>query len=239
MKHTKHYILSATILPMSLIGSAHAAVIASTDFDLRTVSTNTASNLNWVLNGIDDPGSMSANLNGGGAQNLFDGAGTDSKTIFAPARNYGNNGGSWITTVDIVVSAGNNVTISDVTFDYWAISGSGNQNVTREADFKVTLFNPSATAVGGVFSINDVSNGATPGIGTLVTATFTPVALTAPGTYTLEIESGELGGDDETGNHSGIDNLSINGTVTPIPEPSSFALLGLGALAALGRRCRR
>ena len=39
-----------------------------------------------------------------------------------------------------------------------------------------------------------------------------PVELDSPGTYRLEIDGGELGGDDETGNHTGIDNLAILGT---------------------------
>ncbi|MFT5633578.1 MAG: hypothetical protein ACI9SQ_001299, partial [Rubritalea sp.] len=62
------------------------------------------------------------------------------------------------------------------------------------------------------------------------------VALTAAGTYTLQIEAGELGGVNETGNHAGIDNLSINGTVAPVPEPSSIVLLGLDGLALILHR---
>ena len=187
--------------------------------------------MNWTTDGLDDPGNMTS------SPNLFNSTAL-TQNLFAPSLNYGNAGGTWTTTADITVTAGSTVTLEDVTFDYFAIDGGGNQNVTRRADFRVTLLNPSAVAVGGVFSINDVSNSkdTTPGVGTLVTATFTPVALTAPGTYTLQIEAGEIGGVNETGNHAGIDNLSINGTVSVIPEPSSTALLSLGGLALILRR---
>jgi hypothetical protein len=45
-------------------------------------------------------------------------------------------------------------------------------------------------------------------------------------------------GNDETGNHTGIDNLSINGIVAVIPEPSALALLGLGLMGVIVRRRR-
>ncbi len=127
--------------------------------------------------------------------------------------------------------------MTDVTFDYWAINGSGVRNVGRRSDFTITLHDPS-NAVVGTASILDVYNGApqtTAGLPTAVSLPFAaPVALSAPGTYRLEIDGGELGGADETGNHTGIDNLSINGVV---PEPSAV-LLGILGLRALLRRRR-
>lgn len=227
--------ITGIALALAATQSQAATVIASTDFNGRTVSGNTASNLNWTINGVLDPGDMTATY--AGTPTLFNSQAL-TRNMFAPAWNYGNNGGNWTTNVSITVAPGFNVTIEDVTFDYWALSGGEAQNVNRVADFNVTLFNPSSVAVGGIFTVNDILNGtpATPGVGSPVTATFTPVALTEIGTYTLRIEGGEFGGINETGNHAGIDNLSINGTVSVIPEPSAALLGGLGLLALLRRR---
>ena len=62
------------------------------------------------------------------------------------------------------------------------------------------------------------------------------MALSDPGTYTLRIKGGDFLGLDESGNHTAIDNLSINGTFTAVPEPSAALLGGLGLLALLRRR---
>jgi len=228
--------LAITIAGLALIpASAHAIVIAGTNFDARAVGVNPfpVSNLNWDTNGVDDPGDMNATV-GGNPKTLF-AANVLVQNMFAPAENLGNNNSVWLTTVDLTVSAGSTVTLEDVTFDYWAISGAQAQNVNRNADFRIILLNPSDVVVETVsFTI---ANGATPGVGTLATATFTPVALTLPGTYTLQIETGDIV-NNHTGNHVGIDDLSINGTVSVAPEPSSTALLGLGGILAILRRRR-
>lgn len=240
MKSTTRYLLSATILPISLIGSANAALIAGTDFDGHTLpSTNTAGGLNWVLDGLDDPGSMAALNAAAGSQVLFDGNAL-MQNAFVPGLNTGNGNTFWTTTINLTVSAGSLVTLTDVTFDYLAVNGSQVLNVGRTSDFTVTLFNPSAGLVEAV-EVVDTEGGTTaaPTIPTITATFIAPIALTVPGTYTLEIKGGDYLGSGETGNHTGIDNLSINGDVSVIPEPSSFALLGLGALAALGRRSRR
>jgi hypothetical protein len=106
------------------------------------------------------------------------------------------------------------VAVSNVTFDYWAINGSQVQNVSRSSDFTVTLYDPSEAVV-GTASIVDVINASniTPGVPSSVSLSFSaPISLGAAGTYRLEIDGGELGGNDETGNHTAIDNLSINGS---------------------------
>ena len=52
------------------VGALNAEVIASTTFDGRTLSetnvaNDTASDLNWIVNGVEDPGSM-VSLNAAG-----------------------------------------------------------------------------------------------------------------------------------------------------------------------------
>lgn len=239
------FLLTAAFTPLFLATHSGAAVIASTDFDARTLATTNVANdtatgpsLNWVTNGVNNPGSMVARAqNGPTGQALFDTT-TLTQKMFAPALNTGNGNTFWTTNISLTVSAGSTVSLESVTFDYWAISGGGAQNVTRASDFTATLFNPSAVSV-GTASINDASNGTTPGAGTPVTLTFSsPIGLLDPGTYTLQIKGGDYAGTDETGNHTGIDNLSINGTVSAVPEPASLGLsaLGLACLAFLRRR---
>lgn len=221
-----------------LIAPANAAIIAATNFDGRTLpSPNTADNLNWTVNGVADPGTMSAFTFGGTAQSLFNGT-LLTENMFAPALNVGNAGNdetrSWTTTISLEVLSGFFVSMESVSFDYWAVNGGQAQNVTRNSDFIVTLLDPASDAIETV-SIFDVFNGANPGVGTPVLLSFSsPIALSAPGVYTLRIRAGDID-DNETGNHTGIDNLSINGTV--IPEPGT-ALLGLAGLGLMLRRRR-
>ena len=156
--------------------------------------------------------------------------------MFAPALNVGNSNTFWTTEISLTVLGGSEVTLTDVTFDYWAVSGSAVQNVSRASDFTITLFDPSMSAVtdGEVF-IDNAVNGSnlTPNAGTPVSAVFSsPIELIEPGAYTLRITAAEA---PETGNHIGIDNLSINGV---IPEPSAFLLTTLGALGLVLRRHR-
>ena len=137
----------------------------------------------------------------------------------------------------LTVAAGSTVTLTDVSFNYWAVSGGQAQNVNRRSDFTVTLSDPSDAVLDAV-TIADVvnGNGVSPGAGTPVPVPFTaPIPLGA-GTYTLEIKGGDFTGANETGNHTGIDDLVINGDVGVIPEPSALLLGGLGVFALVRRR---
>lgn len=212
--------------------AAHAAVIASTDFDGRIATGATASNLMWTVNGIADPGNMTEV----GAPSLFNNT-TLTQNNFTPGINTGHGNTSWTTTIDLTVLEGNNVTLTEVTFDNWTVSADQNQNIERQNDFTVTLLDPSADAIETVTIIDSIS-GYVDGVPNLSFAFTAPIALSAPGTYKIEIKGGDFLGNDETGNHTGIDNLIINGTVTPIPEPSALLLAGLGLLAAVVRRRR-
>jgi len=236
-KSTLLLLATAAMVSLVLAASARADIIAATDFDGRTLTTvnqanDTATNLNWTTNGVEDPGDMTAvEENGAVFPGLFDGNSL-TQNMFAPAINVGNLNTGWKTTVALTVSPGYIVTVTDVTFDYWAISGGQAHNVPRNSDFTVTLFDPANVAIGSDF-IDNARSGttATPPVPTL-TANLGAIALSEPGTYTVEIWAREA---PETGNHIGIDNLSINGTVV-IPEPAALALLGLGGLTLLRRR---
>lgn len=238
----KNTILLSVLLSQALlVASADAVVLASTNFDSRTLTTtlvanDTATDLNWTLNGLENPGDMAALSAGVSGLAIFNNTAT-TQVLFAPLLNTGNGNTFWTTTIDLTVVAGSNVTLTDVAFDYWAINGGGALNVGRRSDFTISLFNPSANLVDSV-DIVDASGGSdvSPNVPTL-TATFAaPISLSLPGTYTLQIKGGDYLVFNETGNHTAIDNLSINGTVTPVPEPSALFLTGLGLLALVRRR---
>ena len=222
--------------------SANASIIASTNFDGRTLITTTIANdtatgasLAWTTNGVTNPGNMVSSLDASAAGlALFDGN-TLTQNMFAPALNTANLNTSWTTNISLTVSPGSIVTLTDVTFNAWSLSGGQAQNPDKKLDFTVSLINPSAANIATV-DITDFISGSTTG-SPLVTATFSSaMALSDPGTYTLRIKGGDFLGLDESGNHTAIDNLSINGTFVAVPEPSAALLGGLGLLALLRRR---
>lgn len=220
----------------ALAGPCSAVTIASTTFDGRTATGNTASGLNWVLNGVNDPGTMSATQFEGGPINLFDGT-ADVTDRFVPGINTGNGNTSWETSISLTASPNFSVTIEDITLDYVAINGGQAVNVRRQSDFSVRLLSPSDVEL-ATASFADAVSGSNvdPVVDDVSLVLDSPVELTEAGTYTLVLRGGDFLGNDETGNHTGIDNLSINGTV--IPEPSTLALSALAAMGLMVRRRR-
>ena len=198
------------------VGALNAEVIASTTFDGRTLSeTNvaddTASDLNWIVNGVEDPGSMvSLNAAGNGLR-LFDDQ-ADVRDIFAPGINTGNGNTFWTTEVSLTVLPGMSVTLTDITFDNWSINAGQVQNVNRRNDFTFSVIDPSGVTVTSVDVVDSLS-GTTAGIPTVTLIFGDAVPLSEPGTYTIGIKGGDFLGSNETGNHTAIDNLSINGEV--------------------------
>lgn len=224
MKKYKTVTACGLTVSAMLAASTQAGVLASTDFDGRTATGPTASNLNWTLNGLNDPGTITNDT-----ANLFDGS-TVTQNNFTPGTNTGNNNSSWIATMTFEVAAGFTVTVEDVTFNGISINGGQALNVPRKNDFTVTLLDPSLAEIDSV-TIADTTADAT--TQPLITFDLADTVLGA-GTYTLQIRGGDFTGANETGNHTGIDNLSINGTA--VPEPTSLALLGLGGLLIARRR---
>ena len=217
MKRTRIFSQVFTAAAMAMVwvaaNLAQADTIVFTDFDGQTISGNTATPT-WIVNGVADPSSISA-IAGASTPNLF--TTSDAQDTFAPAFNTGNSSNPWSTSVDLTVLAGSAVSLIDVTFDYRSFNNGGaNQSAGRLTDFRITLFNPDGVSV-GTSEFADASDGATPdAIGTPVSLEFaSAIDLSDLGTYRLTIEAGDLGlGANLIGNNSGIDNLSINDTVS-------------------------
>jgi hypothetical protein len=212
----KRFLLShLACMPLALfqIAILPAEVLAFTDFDGRTANGNTATDLVWTTNGLEDPGDLSAFQFEGGEINLFDNT-PDNEDSFVPAINTGNGNTSWTTTVALTPLPGTSVTVEEITFDYLSMSAAGVINVRRRSDFTITLLNPAGDPVASASIAEVVSgNNVDPIIAAVSLPLDTPVTLSDPGTYQLVLRGGDFLQDNETGNHTGIDNLSINGTL--------------------------
>jgi hypothetical protein len=86
------------------------------------------------------------------------------------------------------------------------------------------------------FSLNIQYEGTSIPIGTVVGANYLPFALT-PGTFSSAVLA-NVGGAQITWGGSGTAGVRVDG-VSTIPEPSTYALLGLAGLALAGYTVRR
>ncbi len=215
--------------------AANAAVVLSTDFNGRTVSGATASNLNWTTNGVADPGSLTAVRTAAGTPGaaLFDTAAAANR--FAVDLNV-HNESDWQADVALLVLGGTQIDLGLVNLDAYIFNNAGAlQPEYRDLDMTVQLLDATQSVLDQVSILN------------IYPATGGPVlqprslsfdlsgnTLMANTTYTLRL----MGQGEGPGNNSGIDNLTINGTVRAVPEPTTAALV-LAALAGLGVAGRR
>jgi hypothetical protein len=226
MNKIKEYIMNMNFLKIAVISivlttsfHSNAIIIASTDFDGRTVVGNTASGFTWVVNGISPPGDISADFP------LFDTS--DAQDKFAVNRNIGNQG-PWEAKIELNFLVTNNINLSSVTLNAFIFNNKGNfKPVENALNINASIFVVPSTLLASVdqSSIFTNSNSSTFTQGEFVSFDFTGVTLLAGNNYFLKLTAtGHT-----QGNNAGFDNLVINGLVV-IPEPSALALLGLGLM---------
>ncbi len=209
----------------------HAAIIAEYDFEaggsgntfgtqagLYSVDTQADSIATILTTGGPE------GLDGGGANNIFNGSQTGSASG-PPLTNWGNGNNTEATAnyaqFTTSPTAGNQIAYESLSLYHAAF------NTTP--DFKITY------AIGAGADV--VALGQTDQTTTLTLKTEDFADFTTSETVTWKIHVFNA---NDTQSGSRFDDIIINGTVSLIPEPSTFALSALGLLGLLGwRRGRR
>lgn len=222
-----------------------AATLAAVNFDGRTRATgtttnDTASGLNWAVNGVADPGSLTAvpdqALGNGFAQfqanGLFQTGNTEN--AFVPDLNI-HNEGSFFVDIPLQVTAPAGVTITGISLTGIITNNGGSfQGVGREADYRAELLDSgnAILAADNLSGDNAFQHNAGPVPTTPVALDFGSVDLASGSSYTVRLYVGADG--TLVGNNAGFDDLEIQGTV--IPEPGVGMLGALAGLLLFRRR---
>lgn len=219
--------------------AARGAVIASTDFDGREVSGTTASNLNWAVNGVSNPGNLTVmDVTSGLSQplGLFNTA--NAQNLLAVDRNIaiaGNGEGFWYVDITLDVGAAP-ISLSSLSLDAYIFNNDGVfQPKNRDLDMTVAVYDSSDNllATNTVLDIF-VDNNLAPTIPQPKTFDLSSAPLLAAGSgYYVRITAFSNG---VNGNNAGFDNLVIRGTL--VPEPGAVAVWSLLGLCVLATRRR-
>ena len=230
---------SIVFLASLAVGSAQAAVVAQYDMaDLAVVSgqnsstSDVAGNLNVTASGFEENltgGTLAAEF--GRADSGLVPAGVNG--ISARSMNSSPSNPWWEFTVTPL--GGATLDLTTLTLDAGAADTIA---TTTNWDYDVS------TTVGGLgVTIGTFDGPSTTGAEVVSTGLSVDLSALASQTsaFTIRITPNRISGTNGAASQRAgwIDNVTLNATVTPVPEPSSAALLGLGGLALIRRRRRR
>ena len=214
----KNHPFSLALAACMMIGyPALATPLATTDFNGRVVSGKTASNLTWMVSGIENPGNLTWANEGGGPTDtgLFDTA--DAQGHFAPDLNIDNEG-PWSVNIPLrpVVPE---LTLTAVAIQWRHFNNQGNfQTAARSANWTVSVSGSTSGLVANV-----TASGVSGLSGTQTLAFGSPLVLNHSETYTVKIHVIGTSG----GNNTSLKAISIEGNIgapqLPPPPPLSIA----------------
>jgi hypothetical protein len=234
MNKIKGYIMNMKFLKIAVISivltisfHSNATIIASTDFDGRTVVGNTASNINWVVNGISPPGNISADFP------LFDTP--DAQDMFAVEKNI-KGGSQWETNIALNFLVTNDINLTFVTFNAFILNNKGVlQSNEKFLEINASIFAVPSIPISSISQIIYTTTNSPIVQGEFVSFDFTGTSLFAGNSYYLKLTA-----TGDVGINAGFDNLEVNGDlVTPVPEPSTLVFLGLSLMGLASRRFKK
>lgn len=230
---------TSTLLPavmaasaMLVAGSAQADVVLSTDLSGTSYDsgTNTLSDITWTTDGVSAPASsLTAVL--GSAKDALTGS---APTGFLVGEDNVGSGGSWSTSFSFDLTGDDlNLTSIEIDYSYFQLNGTLQSNTGLNTNFTVTVTGSSSGVLNSTLLAGQTLVSLSPETtGTLTYNYATALDLNGLETYTVEIAVTNSGVNQ--GTFAGVGGITLN--ATPVPEPGSLALLGLGGLLIARRR---
>jgi hypothetical protein len=250
--HSRLTLAAAVVALTPLAGSLHAAVLVEYKMTASGDPLNGALFLGPTTSAANLTATTLVNQSGGSAAGSFIFKGnTDRASAWSTTNNSTGTGysGAYVSnnyfTFSITPAEGYKFDLESITFEV----ASGNNNATHNrAFYLVTATSPAAFSISSTVLATDSTPG---GGGTIPLQSGTGGVDTVPKSYNADLSS--FSGitttqtfrfylrTDTISQSLVFDNIVVNGTLSAIPEPSSFALaLGVAALGfAAGRKRRR
>lgn len=249
-------LVAATLVAAS---STSAAVLITSDFsDSSVTSGTTIGGINWTGD---------SHFSGGSSTTLTTpGAGVITGTVFTNSdtndriganinvqtvsgAGYSTGAPVWSSDYTIgysLTNASDTFSLTDVSLTGFALNSSaGFQISPRVIEFSVSILNSTGTTTfaSGVLS-QTIPASSTNGLGFTIALAGTTLLDGATlggqtGNFILRVSADKP--TETSGAFAAYDNLSLNGSYAAVPEPSTYGLLGAGALASvvLARRRRK